>query len=344
MSAGVMTTVARPIASGVSCSGTATRLQSSSSSTSAIVPEPFSAATSGGVMWYAVSSILRASLSHSPAGRGLRLVEGSVTDPSAVDAALRVAQIRSVFHLAAQASAQPTAAPINYTQDTNYTGPRIVLDACLRQGVKRVVMASSMRIYGAPLPEVISESAPLRPTDLVHLSHLYCEVLLQAYRPLGLSGAAARIAIVHGVSPVMKTDDRFLAVPQRFCLLAARGEPLFGTGTYEAIFSRILRADADLDGLHFALYPLIAAALLRQPGQRPTASWLAGRIASLAGAGAAAAARTAEPARMEPASASDVFTWASLRVACLDPRSRRQRRRHRSVTALQQDRREGDAA
>ena len=158
--------------------------------------------------------------------RGLRLVEGSVTDASAVDAALRVAEIRSVFHLAAQASAQPTAAPIEYTQGTNYTGPRILLDACLRQGVERVVMASSMRMYGAPLPEVVSEDAPLRPTDLVHLSHLYCEVLLQAYRPLGLSGAAARIGIVHGVSPVMKTDERFLAVPQRFCLLAARGEPL----------------------------------------------------------------------------------------------------------------------
>jgi nucleoside-diphosphate-sugar epimerase len=87
-------------------------------------------------------------------------------------------------------------------------------------------MASSMRIYGAPLPEVVSEDAPLRPTDLVHLSHLYCEVLLRAYRPLGLSGAAARMGIVHGVSAVMKTDERFLAVPQRFCLLAARGEPL----------------------------------------------------------------------------------------------------------------------
>jgi hypothetical protein len=62
---------------------------------------------------------------------------------------------------------------------------------------------------------------------------------------------------------------------------AARGEPLFGTGTYEAVFSRILRADANLDDIHFALYPLIAAALLRQPEQRPTASWLASRIASL---------------------------------------------------------------
>ena len=38
--------------------------------------------------------------------------------------------------------------------------------------------------------------------------------------------AAARLGIVYGVTPVMKTDRRFLAVPQRFCVQAARGEML----------------------------------------------------------------------------------------------------------------------
>ncbi len=158
--------------------------------------------------------------------RGLRLVEGSISDPATVEAAFTTGSIETVFHLAAQASAQPTAAPLAYTQETNYTGPRVLLDACLKHGVRRVVMASSMRIYRVPLPDTLSEDAPLGPTDLVHLSHLYCELLLDAYWPLGIAGAAARVGIVHGVSPVMKTDQRFLAVPQRFCLRAARGEAL----------------------------------------------------------------------------------------------------------------------
>lgn len=62
---------------------------------------------------------------------------------------------------------------------------------------------------------------------------------------------------------------------------AARGEPLFGTGSYEQVFCRILRGEARLDGIHQALYPLIAAALLREPGQRPSAAWLASEVARI---------------------------------------------------------------
>ena len=161
------------------------------------------------------------------AGSGqLRAIKGSVSDPRAVERAFAAAPIETVFHLAAQASAQPDAAPTSYTQETNYGGPRILLDACVAHGVRRVVFASSTRIYRLPLPPRLTERSPLGPTDLVHLSHLYGELLLAAYRPRGISGAAARLGIVHGVSPVMRTDARFLAVPQRFCLQAARGEPL----------------------------------------------------------------------------------------------------------------------
>jgi nucleoside-diphosphate-sugar epimerase len=158
--------------------------------------------------------------------RGLRLVEGSIADADAVERAFGTVPIETIFHLAAQASAQPTAAPASYTVDTNYVGPRVLLDACVAHRVGRVVLASSTRLYRAPLPRHLSERSPVGPPDLVHLSHLYGEVLLETYRSLGISGAAARLGIVHGVSPVMKTDERFLAVPQRFCFQAARREPL----------------------------------------------------------------------------------------------------------------------
>lgn len=62
---------------------------------------------------------------------------------------------------------------------------------------------------------------------------------------------------------------------------AARGEPLYGTGSYEMVFSRILRGTASLDGIHKELYPLVAGALLRQPSQRPSAAWLASQAARL---------------------------------------------------------------
>lgn len=62
---------------------------------------------------------------------------------------------------------------------------------------------------------------------------------------------------------------------------AARGEPVYGTGGYDVVFCRILRAEASLDGVPAALYPLVAMALSRQPEQRPSAAWLAGEVARL---------------------------------------------------------------
>jgi nucleoside-diphosphate-sugar epimerase len=171
-------------------------------------------------------------------------IEGSVADPTAVERALAAAPIETVFHLAAQASTHPDAAPTGYTVETNYGGPRVLLAACVAHGVRRVVFASSTRLYRLPLPRRLTERSPLGPTDLVHLSHLYGELLLTAYRTRGVSGAAARIGIVHGVSPVMKTDPRFLAVPQRFCLQAARSEPLRAATGASSHFAFVHVADA----------------------------------------------------------------------------------------------------
>lgn len=176
--------------------------------------------------------------------RGLKLVEGSVANLKAVERAFEVGPIDTVFHFAAQASAAPEAATVAYTQETNYTGPRVLLDACVAHGVGRFVFASSMRLYRTPLPRRVSEQSPVGPTDLVHLSHLYGETLLAAYRPRGVIGVAARLGIVHGVGPVMKTDSRFLAVPQRFCLQAAHGEPLVASTGATAIHAFVHMEDA----------------------------------------------------------------------------------------------------
>jgi len=62
---------------------------------------------------------------------------------------------------------------------------------------------------------------------------------------------------------------------------AATGRPPYGTGTYEVVFFRILHGGANLDGLPALLHPLVAAALSRDPAQRPEAAWLAGQVARL---------------------------------------------------------------
>lgn len=190
----------------------------------------------------------------------LGLIEGSVADPDTIKRAFAAAPIETIFHLAAQASAHPDAAPLAYTVATNVIGTQQLLAACASHGVRRVVLASSARLYAPPLPRLLSEASPLHAPDLVHVSQLLGETLLQATRQQHPTWeaitVAARIGTVHGLGPVMKEDPRFLAVPQRYCWQAARGETL-RVETGPASLLAFVQLDDVVDGLlHCAGVPL----------------------------------------------------------------------------------------
>lgn len=180
------------------------------------------------------------------AGAGVDLVGGDVADETAVEAAFARAPIDTVYHFAAQASAHPDAAPAAYTERSNLQGPRVVLDAMRRHGARTIVYAGSFKVYGETLAGVVGEDYPYgRFRDLSHLSKVYVEKLLELYAgEHGLRCLSLRFGIVHGLSPVMKTDGRFMTAPNKFCLQAARGEALsvFGGGRSPAGFVHV--ADA----------------------------------------------------------------------------------------------------
>jgi hypothetical protein len=62
---------------------------------------------------------------------------------------------------------------------------------------------------------------------------------------------------------------------------AATGRPPFGTGSYETIFYRIVNGKPDLTGVAAPMGELLAAALRRDPAQRPAAIQLRSRAAAL---------------------------------------------------------------
>jgi Protein kinase domain len=66
---------------------------------------------------------------------------------------------------------------------------------------------------------------------------------------------------------------------------AATGRPPFGTGSFEAIFYRIVHGQPDLSGTPTPLVPLVLASLARDPARRPSAADLAGSLAGLNPAG-----------------------------------------------------------
>jgi nucleoside-diphosphate-sugar epimerase len=193
------------------------------------------------------------------------LVEGDLCDGEALERAFDAADPDTVFLLAAQSSPDDSAVPPEYTELTNLRGPRLVFDQCWRRGVETVVLGSSLRVYGQPLPATFDESTPYGPQrDLSHLSKIYAEKLLELYATRApaqpVAAVAARLAIVYGLSPVMKREYSFMTVPNRFALQARRGETLRLSGGAGAL---------SLIHVEDAVRALIASAALPPTGYQP---------------------------------------------------------------------------
>jgi 2-alkyl-3-oxoalkanoate reductase len=88
--------------------------------------------------------------------QGAEVVRGGLGDPDCIARAVEGADI--VYHLAAKVDTPGSRADF---LETNVDGTERVLTACLRQGVGRVVYASSLAVYG-PVPngQQIDENTP----------------------------------------------------------------------------------------------------------------------------------------------------------------------------------------
>ncbi len=155
------------------------------------------------------------------------LVEGDVAESADVARAfdsLAPGEPLVVYHLAAQPSASVAARDPAYTERTNLVGSRLVLEAARERGAS-VVFGGSLRVYGDDLAgQTVDESTLYgRMSDLSHLSKLWVE---QLARMLGSPFVSARLGVVYGLSPVMKSDPSYMTVPNLFSARAAHGEPL----------------------------------------------------------------------------------------------------------------------
>jgi nucleoside-diphosphate-sugar epimerase len=83
-------------------------------------------------------------------------IQGDIRDVTLLEAAM--AGVEKVYHAAAMV---PGSGSDTRMWDTNVTGTRNVAQACLRAGVRRLVLVSSVAVYKAPLPDLVSESAPV---------------------------------------------------------------------------------------------------------------------------------------------------------------------------------------
>jgi nucleoside-diphosphate-sugar epimerase len=160
----------------------------------------------------------------------VEVIQQSVLKPAALDAALRGAS--RVFHLAAYVSAAGSVKEPELCHEINTGGTLRLLEACRRQNVARVVLASSAAVYGDSevVPKV--EDHPILPCSTYAQSKAAGEHLLRVWRHChGLEGVSLRFFNVFG--PRQTAGSAYAAVIAAFgaALLEGKACTIYGDGS-----------------------------------------------------------------------------------------------------------------
>ncbi len=129
------------------------------------------------------------------------VVNGSLEDFEAVERAINGHEVEAVFHLGAQTIVGAAHRAPLATFEANIRGTYHLLEACRRHRglLKRVVIASSDKAYGAQDQLPYTETMPLQGRHPYEVSKSCADLLAQAYHhTYGLPVAIARCGNVYG--------------------------------------------------------------------------------------------------------------------------------------------------
>jgi UDP-glucose 4-epimerase len=111
------------------------------------------------------------------------LIEADVTGPELIGA-VRDARAEVVVNLAAQIDVRASVADPVRDATTNILGTIAVLDAARLAGARKVVLASSVAIFGPPSTLPVTEATPANPLSPYAMSKLAAEGYLRQYTQL----------------------------------------------------------------------------------------------------------------------------------------------------------------
>jgi UDP-glucose 4-epimerase len=156
-------------------------------------------------------------------GTGVRLLEGSILDPAALDAACDGAD--AVVHLAALPSVPRSVLDPVASHHANATGTLEVLQAARRAGDLHVVVASSSSVYGANRELPKREDMRTAPISPYAVSKQATEAYAMSFgHTYGLPVLAFRFFNVYG--PLQAAGHAYAAVIPNFVDAALRGVAL----------------------------------------------------------------------------------------------------------------------
>jgi len=221
------------------------------------------------------SSGYRANLERVPTAD---VVEGSVTDPASVDAAMDGCD--TVFHLAASVGNKRSIDDPLHDARVNVLGTLEVLEAMRRHDVRTIVTSSSAGIFGELKMLPIAEDHPIDPDSPYGTSKLASEKAVLVYAKLhGISGVALRYFNVYG--PHQRFDQYGNVIPI-FVFGLLRNEPItiFGDGEQTRDF---IHVDDVVQANIKAAQAGVSGAFNVASGSRVTINRLASMIGALVG-------------------------------------------------------------
>jgi UDP-glucose 4-epimerase len=131
--------------------------------------------------------------------RGAQLHSADATDVAAMTELLAAVSPQLVCHLAAQIDVRQSMVEPVADARMNALGTVAMLEAALRCGTRRFLLASTAAVYGSPAVIPTSESAPVAPISGYGAGKAAAEIYLAFYaRRNGLSTLALRMANVYG--------------------------------------------------------------------------------------------------------------------------------------------------
>lgn len=168
----------------------------------------------------------------------IELVEGSILDSAALDAAVEGCEV--VLHEAAIPSVPRSLVTPLHSNEVNVTGTIEVVLAAARHHVRRVVFAGSSSVYGVPAELPCRESYRASPESPYGVSKLAAELYLHTLgEHRGVETVSLRYFNVFG--PGQDPTSQYAAVVPRFvtAVLESRKPTVFGDGQVSRDFTYV---------------------------------------------------------------------------------------------------------
>ena len=128
---------------------------------------------------------------------GIEAIPGDVTDPGSIEKLTRGAEI--VLHLAGVAhTGLDGVADRERARDINVSGTKNVLDSARKNGVRRVVIASSVHVYAEQAGESVKEDAPLVAENFYAATKIEVEKIALEFANSGMEVVIGRPCLTYG--------------------------------------------------------------------------------------------------------------------------------------------------